>query len=64
MLRFMIHFLTMLSLQKSKLEDNDSFTFDSTARADSPTAAVPRTRPGRPRKPVRYLEESDEDDMF
>lgn len=52
-----------VAAKKSKLED-DSFTVDSTARADSPTAAVPRTRPGRPKKPVRYLEESDEDDMF
>lgn len=54
----------MLSLQKSKLEDDDSFTVDLTARADSPVAAVPHTRPGRLKKPVQYLEESDEDDMF
>ena len=64
MLGFVIHFLTMLSLQKSKLEDDDSFTVDSTARMDSLVAAVPHTRPGRLKKPVRYLEESDEDDMF
>ncbi|XP_042643154.1 DNA topoisomerase 2-alpha [Tyto alba] len=50
--------------KKSRLEDDDSFTIDSTARADSPVAAVPHTRPGRLKKPVQYLEESDEDDMF
>lgn len=63
MLRFMIHFSTMLSLQKSKQEDSDSFTAELTARADSPTEAAPRARPGRLKKPVQYLESSD-DDMF
>ncbi|XP_009327895.1 PREDICTED: DNA topoisomerase 2-alpha [Pygoscelis adeliae] len=53
-----------VAAKKAKPEDDDSFTVDSTARADSPIAAVPRTRPGRLKKPVRYLEESDEDDMF
>ncbi|KAM6042576.1 DNA topoisomerase 2-alpha [Theristicus caerulescens] len=53
-----------VAAKKSKLEDDDSFTVDSAARADSPVAAVPRTRPGRFKKPVRYLEESDEDDLF
>ncbi|XP_075378864.1 DNA topoisomerase 2-alpha [Mycteria americana] len=53
-----------VAVKKSKLDDDDSFTVDSTARADSPVAAVPRTRPGRLKKPVRYLEESDEDDIF
>ncbi|XP_010279879.1 PREDICTED: DNA topoisomerase 2-alpha, partial [Phaethon lepturus] len=53
-----------VAAKKSKLEDDDSFTVDSTARVDSPIAAVPRTRPGRLKKPVQYLEESDEDDMF
>ncbi|XP_075631033.1 DNA topoisomerase 2-alpha [Balearica regulorum gibbericeps] len=51
-----------VAAKKSKLEDDDSFTIDSTGRADSPVAAVPRTRPGRLKKPVRYLEESDEDE--
>jgi len=63
-LGFMIRFVILLPLQKSKLEDDESFTVDSTARADSPVAAVPRARPGRLKKPVQYLEESDEDDMF
>lgn len=63
MLRFMIHFSTMLSLQKPKQEDSDSFTAELTARADSPTEAAPRARPGRLKKPVQYLESSD-DDMF
>ncbi|XP_075299453.1 DNA topoisomerase 2-alpha [Opisthocomus hoazin] len=53
-----------VAAKKSKLEDDESFTVDSTARADSPVAAVPRARPGRLKKPVQYLEESDEDDMF
>ncbi|XP_075578810.1 DNA topoisomerase 2-alpha [Pelecanus crispus] len=53
-----------VAAKKSKLEDDDSFTLDSTARAHSPVAAVPRTRPGRLKKPVQYLEESDEDDLF
>ncbi|PKU31925.1 hypothetical protein llap_17771 [Limosa lapponica baueri] len=49
-----------VAAKKSKLEDN-SFSVDC---ADSPVAAVPRTRPGRLKKPVQYLEESDEDDIF
>ncbi|XP_009700105.1 PREDICTED: DNA topoisomerase 2-alpha, partial [Cariama cristata] len=53
-----------VAAKKSRLEDNGSVTVDPTALADSPVAAVPRTRPGRLKKPVRYLEESDEDDMF
>ncbi|XP_074018722.1 DNA topoisomerase 2-alpha [Numenius arquata] len=52
-----------VAAKKSKLEDDDSFTLDS-ACAGSPVAAVPRTRPGRLKKPVQYLEESDEDDIF
>lgn len=59
----MIHFLTLLSLQKSKVEDNGGFAVESTAGADSPEAAVPCARPRRLKKPVQYLEESDEDDM-
>ncbi|KAM9657800.1 DNA topoisomerase 2-alpha [Morphnus guianensis] len=53
-----------VAAKKSKREDNDSFTIASTAHAGSPVAAVPHTRPERVKKPVRYLEESDEDDMF
>ncbi|XP_009980526.1 PREDICTED: DNA topoisomerase 2-alpha, partial [Tauraco erythrolophus] len=49
-----------VAAKKSKLEDDDSFSIDS----GSPVAAVPRARPGRLKKPVQYLEESDEDDMF
>lgn len=52
----------LLSLQKSKRDDDDSYSIDLTA--DSPAAAAPRTRPGRLKKPVQYLESSDEDDMF
>lgn len=59
----MIHFLTLLPLQKSKVEDNGGFAVESTAGADSPEAAVPCARPRRLKKPVQYLEESDEDDM-
>ncbi|XP_035756801.1 DNA topoisomerase 2-alpha [Egretta garzetta] len=47
-----------VAAKKSKLEDDDNFT------VDGPIAAEPRTRPGRAKKPVQYLEESDEDDMF
>ncbi|XP_069642460.1 DNA topoisomerase 2-alpha [Haliaeetus albicilla] len=53
-----------VAAKKSKREDNDSFTVVSTAGAGSPIAAVPHTRPERVKKPVRYLESSDEDDMF
>ncbi|XP_049657374.1 DNA topoisomerase 2-alpha [Accipiter gentilis] len=52
-----------VAAKKSKREDNDSFTV-STAGAGSPIAAMPHTRPERVKKPVRYLESSDEDDMF
>uniref|UniRef100_A0A672V7P9 DNA topoisomerase 2 n=1 Tax=Strigops habroptila TaxID=2489341 RepID=A0A672V7P9_STRHB len=60
----MSHFLPILSLQKAKPDDDDSFTIDSSARAGSPVTAVPRARPGRLKKPVQYLEESEEDDLF
>ncbi|XP_069733450.1 DNA topoisomerase 2-alpha [Phaenicophaeus curvirostris] len=53
-----------VAAKKSKPLDDDSFTVDSTARADGLIAAEPRARPGRTKKPVQYLEESDEDDMF
>ncbi|XP_025972113.1 DNA topoisomerase 2-alpha [Dromaius novaehollandiae] len=52
-----------VAAKKSKLEDDDSYSVDLTADVDSPVAA-PRTRPGRLRKPMKYLEESDEDDIF
>lgn len=54
----MIPFL--LSLQKSKVQE-DIFTIDS---GDENPAPQPRARPGRAKKPVQYLEESSEDDMF
>ncbi|XP_009867181.1 PREDICTED: DNA topoisomerase 2-alpha, partial [Apaloderma vittatum] len=53
-----------VAAKKSKLEDDDSFTVDLAACSDSPVAAVPHARPGRLRKPVQYVEESDEDDTF
>ncbi|XP_057241268.1 DNA topoisomerase 2-alpha [Malurus melanocephalus] len=46
--------------KKSKLQDN-IFVIDSDA--DSPVAQ-PRARPGRLKKPVQYLEDSSEDDIF
>lgn len=51
-----------VAAKKSKRDDDDSYSIDLTA--DSPAAAAPRTRPGRLKKPVQYLESSDEDDMF
>lgn len=56
--RSMIPFL--LSLQKSKVEE-DTFTSDS---GDERPAPQPRARPGRAKRPVQYLEESSEDDLF
>ncbi|XP_030321753.1 DNA topoisomerase 2-alpha [Calypte anna] len=52
-----------VAVKKSKVEDDESFS-ESEPHAGSSAAAVPRTRPGRLKKPVRYLESSDEDDMF
>ncbi|XP_021233800.1 DNA topoisomerase 2-alpha isoform X2 [Numida meleagris] len=51
-----------VAAKKSKREDDDSYSID--LGADSPAAAAPRTRPGRLKKPVQYLESSDEDEMF
>ncbi|KAM8988579.1 DNA topoisomerase 2-alpha [Ara ararauna] len=53
-----------VAAKKPKPEDDDSFTIDPSARAGSPIAAAPRARPGRLKKPVQYLEESEEDDLF
>nr|XP_009499960.1 PREDICTED: DNA topoisomerase 2-alpha [Phalacrocorax carbo] len=53
-----------VAAKKSKLEDDIIFTLNSAGDADSPVAAVPRARPERLKKPVQYLEDSDEDDMF
>uniref|UniRef100_A0A8D2MJE2 DNA topoisomerase 2 n=1 Tax=Zonotrichia albicollis TaxID=44394 RepID=A0A8D2MJE2_ZONAL len=50
----------LLSLQKSKVQE-DTFTIDS---GDESPAPQPRARPGRAKKPVQYLEESSEDDLF
>ncbi|XP_061873943.1 DNA topoisomerase 2-alpha isoform X2 [Colius striatus] len=47
-----------------KPKDDDGFAVNSSARTDSSVAAAPCTRPGRLKKPVRYLESSDEDEMF
>uniref|UniRef100_A0A8B9CEF4 DNA topoisomerase 2 n=1 Tax=Anser brachyrhynchus TaxID=132585 RepID=A0A8B9CEF4_9AVES len=52
-----------VAAKKSKQGDGDSHTAELTARADSPTEASPRARRGRLKKPVKYLESSDED-MF
>ncbi|XP_071584697.1 DNA topoisomerase 2-alpha [Heliangelus exortis] len=52
-----------VAVKKSKVEDDESFS-ESEPHAGSSAAVVPRTRPGRLKKPVRYLESSDEDDMF
>ncbi|XP_035203438.1 DNA topoisomerase 2-alpha [Oxyura jamaicensis] len=52
-----------IAAKKPKQGDDDSYTAELTARADSPTEAAPRARPGRLKKPVQYLESSDED-MF
>ncbi|KAK2536200.1 hypothetical protein Q9233_003409 [Columba guinea] len=52
-----------VAAKKSKVEDNGGFAVESTAGAASPEAAVPCARPRRLKKPVQYLEESDEDDM-
>ncbi|XP_056367706.1 DNA topoisomerase 2-alpha [Oenanthe melanoleuca] len=46
--------------KKSKLQDN-TFTADS---GDKSPVPQPRARPGRLKKPVQYLEESSEDDIF
>lgn len=54
------HLLTAFPLQKSKLETNATFGVEAAEGADR----LPPTRPGRCKKPVRYLEESDEDDFF
>ncbi|XP_065605161.1 DNA topoisomerase 2-alpha [Cyrtonyx montezumae] len=42
---------------KPKVQDDDSYSIDL-------AAAAPRARPGRLKKPVQYLESSDEDDLF
>ncbi|XP_068930320.1 DNA topoisomerase 2-alpha isoform X2 [Petaurus breviceps papuanus] len=46
--------------KKSKQVDDD-FQIDSNL---SSAPVAPRARPGRAKKPIKYLEESDEDDMF
>ncbi|XP_051850514.1 DNA topoisomerase 2-alpha [Antechinus flavipes] len=46
--------------KKSKKVDDD-FEIDSNS---SSMPMAPRARPGRAKKPIKYLEESDEDDMF
>ncbi|OXB63294.1 UNVERIFIED_CONTAM: hypothetical protein H355_011478, partial [Colinus virginianus] len=51
-----------VAAKKSKLQDDDSYCVD--LDADSPAAAAPRARPGRLKKPVQYLESSDDDDLF
>ncbi|XP_065507105.1 DNA topoisomerase 2-alpha [Caloenas nicobarica] len=52
-----------VAAKKSKVEDNGGFAIESAAGADGPEAAVPCARPRRLKKPVQYLESSDEDDM-
>uniref|UniRef100_A0A8C9LDZ3 DNA topoisomerase 2 n=1 Tax=Pavo cristatus TaxID=9049 RepID=A0A8C9LDZ3_PAVCR len=51
----------LLSLQKSKRDDD---SYSPAVTADSPAAAAPRSRPGRLKKPVQYLESSDGEDLF
>uniref|UniRef100_A0A7N4PME3 DNA topoisomerase 2 n=1 Tax=Sarcophilus harrisii TaxID=9305 RepID=A0A7N4PME3_SARHA len=51
---------TAKSGKKSKKVDDD-FEIDSNS---SSMPMAPRARPGRAKKPIKYLEESDEDDMF
>ncbi|NXT15797.1 TOP2A topoisomerase, partial [Prunella fulvescens] len=46
--------------KKSKVQE-DTYTVDS---GDESPAPQPRARPGRVKKPVQYLEESSEDDIF
>ncbi|XP_031456500.1 DNA topoisomerase 2-alpha [Phasianus colchicus] len=50
------------AVKKSKRDMDDSYSIH--LDAGSPAAAAPRSRPGRLKKPVQYLESSDEDDMF
>ncbi|NWU93383.1 TOP2A topoisomerase, partial [Upupa epops] len=49
--------------KKSK-RDDATFVLDSDDAPDSPPARAPQPRPGRSKKPVQYLEESEEDDFF
>uniref|UniRef100_A0A8C0IRZ4 DNA topoisomerase 2 n=1 Tax=Chelonoidis abingdonii TaxID=106734 RepID=A0A8C0IRZ4_CHEAB len=51
------------TVKKSKVED-ESFHIDLESDLDSPVAPAPCTRPGRARKPIQYLEESEEEEMF
>ncbi|XP_064030323.1 DNA topoisomerase 2-alpha [Pogoniulus pusillus] len=50
---------TSAAAKKSKLDDNSSSDTDC-----QPVATTARARLGRAKKPVQYLEESDEDDLF
>ncbi|XP_066487440.1 DNA topoisomerase 2-alpha [Tiliqua scincoides] len=50
------------AVKKSKKVD-ESFSIELDSDEDLPGPAIPRERPGRAKKPVQYLEESD-DDMF
>ncbi|XP_010138483.1 PREDICTED: DNA topoisomerase 2-alpha, partial [Buceros rhinoceros silvestris] len=49
-----------IAAKKSKLETNATFVVKAAEGADR----LPPARPGRRKKPVQYLEESDEDDLF
>uniref|UniRef100_A0A8C4YJH7 DNA topoisomerase 2 n=1 Tax=Gopherus evgoodei TaxID=1825980 RepID=A0A8C4YJH7_9SAUR len=51
------------TVKKSKVED-ESFHIDLESDLESPVAPAPCTRPGRARKPIQYLEESEEEEMF
>ncbi|KAM6312297.1 DNA topoisomerase 2-alpha [Podargus strigoides] len=53
-----------VAAKKPKREGDESFAPDPAAGTDSPVVAAPRARPGRLKKPVQYLESSDEDDIF
>lgn len=41
-----------------------SFCIDEDSDEDSGAAVVPREMPGRARKPVQYLEESDDEHLM
>ncbi|XP_010186738.1 PREDICTED: DNA topoisomerase 2-alpha-like, partial [Mesitornis unicolor] len=54
-----------VAVKKCKqLDDDESFTIVTAAGEPDLGTAVLRTRPGRLKKPVQYLEESYEEDMF
>uniref|UniRef100_A0A7M4E424 DNA topoisomerase 2 n=1 Tax=Crocodylus porosus TaxID=8502 RepID=A0A7M4E424_CROPO len=49
------------TVKKTKKDECD---FSDDLNTDIPSSPVPRARPGRARKPIQYIEESDDEDMF